>query len=77
MSSGPSERVEWRAVGYDKPENAWMQDAANSYEYGEWQEEREVAEADVAEMRASELPYDDVWLERRTVVVSEIERVAL
>lgn len=72
---GPVERTEWRAVGYDKPERAFNQDASNSYEYGEWMDDLEAVEADAQEMVRSELPYDDVWIEKRVLTATAPERV--
>lgn len=64
------ERTEWRAVGYDLPVKG-----DHAHEYGEWQDDREAAEADLVEMRASLMPYDDAWLEVRMVTATAPQRV--
>jgi hypothetical protein len=50
------------------------QDHGDRPDYGMWWETREEAEADAAVLNQADPPYEEVWVECRTV--SEPERVA-
>jgi hypothetical protein len=64
---------EWRAVGYDDPEAS--DSDGQVIEYSPWTTNRSEAERALARMRADVPSFDDVWLERRSVVYGPVERL--
>jgi hypothetical protein len=64
--------LEWRAVGYDKPQG----DHPGAHEHGSWTTEWSRAEEAYLQMRDHDAPpFDDVWIEQRTITATEPERV--
>lgn len=61
-------------MGYDAPTPGT--DPVGTFEWLGWTSSREEAESDAKALKDSEPQYDDVWLERRVVTVSEPERIA-